>query len=64
MLFVQDGTTSLKTATQKGHLDVIKLLLDRGANIDPVDRVSYNFEMIWVRQGFTGLCLLFSFSFD
>ncbi len=36
---VQDGTTSLIAASQNGHLEVARLLLDRGANANAVAQV-------------------------
>ena len=37
----QDGKTALHRAVEKGQADIITLLLDRGANINIYDQVSY-----------------------
>ena len=39
--FWQDGDTPLHKASHNGNIDVVTLLLERGANIDKVDNVSY-----------------------
>ena len=37
--------TALLKAAEEGHLDVMELLLDRGANIEAAENVKY--EFIW-----------------
>ena len=37
----QRGDTALFIATQQGHVEVVRLLLDRGADIDAKTNVSY-----------------------
>ena len=37
----QDGDTALYIACQEGHVKVVKLLLDRGADIEAKTNVSY-----------------------
>ena len=39
-MFWQDGETPLHRASWNGEVDSIKILLDKGANIDHVDNVS------------------------
>ena len=40
MIFVlQDGVSSLMTASNKGHLDVVKTLIEAGANVNHTDKV-------------------------
>ena len=38
----QDSFTALHLAAEKGHIEVVRLLLDRHANIEAVDMVSQN----------------------
>ena len=40
-LYTQDGRTSLLLACESGHSDVAQLLINKGANFDVIDRVSY-----------------------
>ncbi len=35
----QDGFTGLYLASEKGHLEVVRLLLDKGANVDAANQV-------------------------
>jgi len=38
---VQDGDTALMMASARGHIDVVKLLLDKGAKINKRNRVGH-----------------------
>ena len=38
---VQDGRTALHCAEGEGHLPVVEFLVNRGASLDPVTRVSF-----------------------
>ena len=40
-VFHQDGETALMSAADNGHLETVTLLLDRGADINQKDNVSY-----------------------
>ena len=40
----QDGCTALHHAATKGHIEVMRLLLERGADINSQNKVS---DMIW-----------------
>ena len=37
----QDGNTALHVAANKGHADTVKLLLENGADIKAMDKVSH-----------------------
>ena len=37
---LQDGRSPLYMASQEGHLDVVKTLIEAGANIDQAEKVS------------------------
>ena len=39
---MQDGYTSLMLATQRGHVDIVKALLDAKADPNITDKVSIN----------------------
>ena len=41
-LFLQSGMTALMGACARGHLSVVKELVDKGADIDATDNVRYN----------------------
>ena len=45
----QDGWTALMIASEKGHKEVVKLLLDHGANINMQNKVSVT-DMIYMRD--------------
>ena len=40
--YYQDGNTALHWAAHNGHIGVVRLLLDRHANIEAVPNVSQN----------------------
>ena len=40
--YYQVGLTALHSAAQGGHIEVVRLLLDRNANIDAVTKVSHD----------------------
>ena len=39
---LQDGASSLGAASTNGHLDVVIILMEAGANINQADTVSYS----------------------
>ena len=39
-MYHQDGGTALHSAAEPGHIETVKLLLDRGANVDTANNVS------------------------
>ena len=43
----QDGGTPLHSAAYSGNDDAVKMLLEKGANIDAVDNVSYMYMHLW-----------------
>ena len=46
MFSSQYGVTPLHDASKRGHTDVVKLLVDSGAQIDNTDRVSTEASMV------------------
>ena len=40
-IYVQRGWSALHVASEKGHLEVVKCLLEKGANINDKDEVRY-----------------------
>ena len=40
VICLQDGYTPLLVASERGYVDMARLLLERGANIEAIDRVS------------------------
>ena len=46
--FSQDGGTALIVAASKGHLGVVALLLDRGANIEAARNVNNEINVVVV----------------
>ena len=50
-IYLKDGCTSLWVAAMKGHLRVASLLLDRGADMEAINRVSSFFlDMCMLRM--------------
>ena len=45
---LQDGKSPLKKASSKGHVDVVKALIEAGANVNQADKVNMNLEKFWV----------------
>lgn len=44
-LVLQSGMTALMGACAGGHLSVVKELVNRGADIDATDNVSFNMDI-------------------
>ena len=40
-MFLQDHATPLEHAAIEGHTDVVQLLIDKGADVNAKDEVSY-----------------------
>ena len=40
LLSLQDGETALMKASWKGHMECVKVLLDKGAEVNKQDKVS------------------------
>ena len=53
---LQSGQTALIKASSKGHVDCVKLLLEKGAEVDHEDKVSAVSELI--------ICLACSFVYN
>ena len=47
VLPLQDGRTSLRAAARDGHLEVVSLLLDKGAEVKMVDKASLKRAGLW-----------------
>ena len=37
MTFIEQGETPLRYAAKSGHLDIVKYLIEKGANLDKAD---------------------------
>ena len=44
---LQDGKTALLHATEKGHTQIVKELLDAGANTEVTNKVTYGIIVIF-----------------
>ena len=52
MTFVlQDGWTPLYIASNRGHLDIVKTLIEAGANVNQTNKVSLSVELFVILQG-------------
>ena len=49
-LVAQDGRTPLYVAAEKGHLEIVRHLLDQSANVDAATKVSEGWLRAWGRQ--------------
>ncbi len=47
--WMQDGDTALTLAANKGHLDIVKQLLQHGARVDLQDKVMWGGTTLGVR---------------
>ena len=55
---MQDGATPLYMASEKGHPDVVNLLISHGANLDKSREVChFNLAVTFQRLGCIQLCL-------
>lgn len=41
-MLAQNGRSPLYTAARSGHMEIVKLLIEAGANINQVNAVSYD----------------------
>ena len=41
-LYLQDGKSPLVVASLGGHVEIVKLLLDKGAEVNHLNKVSYS----------------------
>ena len=41
-LYLQNGESPLILASSEGHFEIVKLLLDKGAEVNHQDKVSYS----------------------
>ena len=42
---IQDGYTALRSASFKGHTDIVRLLITTGATVDIKDKVSWSCDI-------------------
>jgi hypothetical protein len=60
-IHVQIGRSALQLASKKGHLEVVKCLLDKGADINDKDEVRYISSISFLFNRFT-LCMIKPFN--
>ena len=53
VFFFQEGETVLISASRDGHVEVVKTLLSKYANVDAVDSVSYECICRWPQASAT-----------
>ena len=51
---VQDGWTALYIAAWNGHIDIVKHLIENGANINATDIVCFAMMCLWMMRGMKG----------
>ena len=49
---LQEGMTSLMRACKKGHFDLVKVLIDNGADINDKDNVSFDCLVLLLMSNF------------
>ena len=49
LLHTKSGETALLWAARKGHFDIVKMLIEFEAKIDPIPREGYT-PMLWATQ--------------
>ena len=66
MTFVlQDGWTPLYIASNRGHLDIVKALIEAGANVNQTNKVSLSVELFVILNNITrcvrvNMCIMWS----
>ena len=46
MAMTQNGVTALNLASQEGHVTVVRILLDKGADVNLCDKVGMTVSMV------------------
>ena len=56
-LYLQDGKSPLVMASSRGHFEIVKLLLDKGAEVNHQNKVSYSSIVVIMFKEFLYLIL-------
>ena len=59
MVITQDGVTALSIASQNGHVTVVRLLLEKGADVNICDKVVMDFVSCTCMWTFSQLALCY-----
>ena len=47
IIYIQEGTTPVILAAERGHKDIVLILIQKGANLDLINAVSVHVHMLY-----------------